>query len=211
MTTERKRLGNMKWKNYVAGVTLLSIVFIMTGCGNTGENTATSSIPIVTSTTTLPSAVGPLGERPSSPILDLAAAATKLGITEQQLHDALGSDTQKPSDLAAAASKLGVSEEALREALGFQGGMFPGGVNQTMPAMDLAVAATKLGITEKQLRDALGTDTQKPLDIGVAAKTLGITEEALREALGFQEYNPPPGSIPPKGALPTGVPPAVSP
>jgi hypothetical protein len=68
--------------------------------------------------------------------MDLAAAATKLGVTEEALKSALGvtdeSNTKtasttpgaKPSgepkkmDLAAAAKTLGVTEEALKEALG---------------------------------------------------------------------------------------------
>jgi hypothetical protein len=51
---------------------------------------------------------------------DLAAAAAKLGVTEQQLRDALGpppQNGQRP-DLASAASKLGVTEAQLRAALG---------------------------------------------------------------------------------------------
>ena len=47
---------------------------------------------------------------------DLAAAATKLGISENTLKMALGS--AMPPDLAAAATKLGITESALRSALG---------------------------------------------------------------------------------------------
>jgi hypothetical protein len=54
------------------------------------------------------------GGQPNSPP-DLAAAATKLGISEAALRAALGSP---PPDLAAAATKLGISEAALRAALG---------------------------------------------------------------------------------------------
>ncbi len=46
---------------------------------------------------------------------NLAAAAQKLGITEQALRDALG---PPPPNLAAAAKKLGITERALRDALG---------------------------------------------------------------------------------------------
>lgn len=68
------------------------------------------------------------GDRPSASALDLAAAAAKLGVTEQQLSDALGDTGQGPLDLATAAQKLGVSEESLREALGMpEGGPPPGG------------------------------------------------------------------------------------
>ena len=59
----------------------------------------------------------PQGQRrPRRQKPDLAAAAEKLGITEQQLKDALGRPPQP--DFAAAASKLGTSEEELKEALG---------------------------------------------------------------------------------------------
>lgn len=47
---------------------------------------------------------------------DLAAAATKLGISENTLKMALGS--AMPPDLVAAATKLGITESALRSALG---------------------------------------------------------------------------------------------
>jgi len=49
--------------------------------------------------------------------IDLATAAAKLGVTEQQLRDALDLG-QRRLDLAAAAKKLGISEGSLREALG---------------------------------------------------------------------------------------------
>jgi hypothetical protein len=50
---------------------------------------------------------------------DLASAAAKLGITQDQLAAALGN--KMPPDLAAAAKTLGISEAALREALGVKG------------------------------------------------------------------------------------------
>lgn len=53
---------------------------------------------------------GQPGQRP-----DLAAAAAKLGITEQALRDALGAP---PPDLQAAATKLGITVQALVDALG---------------------------------------------------------------------------------------------
>lgn len=67
------------------------------------------------------------GDRPSAPAMDLAAAAAKLGVTEQQLSEALGDLSQGPLNLATAVEKLGVSEEALREALGFTEGVPPTG------------------------------------------------------------------------------------
>ena len=52
------------------------------------------------------------------PMPDLAAAAKKLGITEDTLKAAFG--TKMPADVAAAAKKLGVTEAALLAALGVQ-------------------------------------------------------------------------------------------
>ncbi|MDD5288368.1 MAG: hypothetical protein PHY28_04580 [Dehalococcoidales bacterium] len=196
----------MKWKRYAAGVMFLSVVLVMTGCGTTKEPAVTSSTPTTADTATSPTAISPQGERPSMQAIDYAAAAAKLGITEQQLRDALGADTQQSLDIAAAANKLGITEEALREALGFQwGAQSPGGERPSMPAIDYAAAAAKMGITEQQLRDALGADTQQSLDIAAAANKLGITEEALREALGFQGGNFP-GGIPPTRVTPTANP-----
>lgn len=53
------------------------------------------------------------------PMPDLAAAALKLGITEEVLKAAFG--TAMPPDLVLAASKLGVTEAALKDALGLNG------------------------------------------------------------------------------------------
>ena len=49
---------------------------------------------------------------------DLAAAATKLGVTEDALKAALGDPSQGRPDFAAAAKKLGITEAALMAALG---------------------------------------------------------------------------------------------
>ena len=65
--------------------------------------------------------------RPRRP--DFAAAAQKLGVTEQQLKDALGVPANPPN---------------------------PGDRSQRPPRPDFAAAATKLGVTEQQLKDALG-------------------------------------------------------
>jgi hypothetical protein len=52
------------------------------------------------------------------PMPDLAAAAKKLGITEDALKAAFGANMQP--DIAAAAKKLGITEAALLAALGVQ-------------------------------------------------------------------------------------------
>jgi hypothetical protein len=49
---------------------------------------------------------------------DLAAAAAKLGITQDALKAALGDPGQGEPDFAAAATKLGITEDALKAALG---------------------------------------------------------------------------------------------
>jgi hypothetical protein len=52
------------------------------------------------------------------PMPDIAAAAKKLGITENALKAAFG--TTMPPDIAAAAKKLDVTEAALLDALGLK-------------------------------------------------------------------------------------------
>lgn len=56
------------------------------------------------------------------PHIDLAAAASKLGVTEEALRAALGDPSQGHPDLAAAAAQLGVTEQELIEALGLPAG-----------------------------------------------------------------------------------------
>ncbi|MEA5504301.1 hypothetical protein VB735_14495 [Halotia wernerae UHCC 0503] len=73
--------------------------------------------------------------RPPRP--DFAAAATKLGVTEQQLKDALGVPANPPTQ---------------------------GDRNQRPPRPDLKAAAAKLGVTEQQLKDALGVPANPPGD-----------------------------------------------
>jgi hypothetical protein len=121
------------WKHSLSAITLVTaVVCSLAGCGETAVSTATQSTDITTSvassvgdgtatTILLPSQ----GERPSPPTLDYAAAATKLGVTEQRLRDALLSNNQSPPGFSAAAATLGVTEEFLREALGFQLGYQP--------------------------------------------------------------------------------------
>ena len=74
------------------------------------------------------------GQRPQ---IDLASAASKLGVTEQQLSDALGivNSTQGYRwNLTDAAKNLGVPEQQIRDALGIPEGnrTRSGGYNATM-------------------------------------------------------------------------------
>ena len=72
-------------------------------------------------------AMGQQGGRPEMP--DLAAAAEKLGISEDVLMEAMGDPQQGPPDFAEIAEKLGITEEELMEALGVPegGGQPPAG------------------------------------------------------------------------------------
>ena len=61
-------------------------------------------------------------------MIDLAAAAETLGVTEEALIAAMGEPGQGAPDFAAIAATLGVTEDALMAALGIvEGGMPPGG------------------------------------------------------------------------------------
>jgi hypothetical protein len=59
---------------------------------------------------------------------DVAGAAVRLGVTEEELRAALGDPNQGPPDLAAAANQLGITVEALQEALGMPVGAPQSGV-----------------------------------------------------------------------------------
>ncbi len=140
---------------------------------------------------------GPAGAqgapRPRGPRHDFAAAAQRLGVTEQALRSALGVPDQPPRDgsrpprpdFAAAAQRLGVTEAALKEALGVPAQGPRGG------RPDFAAVAQELGVTEQALRNALGVPDQPPRDgsrpnrpdLSAAAQQLGVTEAQLQEAL----------------------------
>ncbi len=131
----------------------------------------------------------PEQEAPETPP-DLASAAEMLGITEQELVNALG---PPPPDLAAAAQTLGITEETLQNAM-FADGTTPDFVSESTESADstpaeseasgtppdLAAVAETLGITEQELKDALGPP---PPDLAAAAQTLGIPEETLQNAM----------------------------
>ncbi|WP_460204570.1 hypothetical protein [Scytonema sp. NUACC21] len=125
--------------------------------------------------------------RPPRP--DFAAAAAKLGVTEQQLKDALGIPANPPTDpnqrpprpdFQAAAAKLGVTEQQLKDALG---------VRPHRRRPDFAAVAAKLGVTEQQLKDALGVPANSPTDpnqrpprpdFAAAAAKLGVLDSCVR-------------------------------
>lgn len=137
---------------------------------------------------------------------DLTAAAEALGVTVEELQQAL--QDAKPAecvdgqpsqgvdcrpDMEAVAAALGVTVDELDAALGHAGGP------------DFAAAAETLGITEEELKQAL--EAAKPAecataeegapkdpncrpDLETAAQTLGITVEELQQALGKPQGGP---------------------
>lgn len=122
----------MNWKKSLLVVMILGItIFAMVGCSKTEEAATTTEQPASTSNVTRPAppqgglSANTSGNRPTTPAMDLASAAAKLGVTEQQLSEALGGSLQGPPDLATAATKLGISEKSLLEALGFPEGASP--------------------------------------------------------------------------------------
>ena len=120
----------MKWKESFFVVMLVGmIVFAMVGCGEAEEPAPAMEqpAPALEGLRPVPPEGGPPGERQPARAMDLATAAVKLGVTEQQLRNALGDPSQGRPDIATAAEQLGISEESLREALGLpEGGHSPG-------------------------------------------------------------------------------------
>lgn len=128
----------MNWKKSLfavmtVGMTVLTIVGCSTGqqsASTTEQPVSTAEQPSLTPQGNMPAPPddGARGNRPTALEMDLAAAAEKLGVTEEQLREALGDMKQGPPDLAAAAEKLGISVDLLQEALGMPaGGSRPGG------------------------------------------------------------------------------------
>ena len=116
----------MTWKFYLgAAVLAAAAVVSLVGCADSVASAVTTTA--ATSPGFPADSANQQGERPSPPAVDYAAAAVKLGVTEQQLKDALATDGQSRPDFSTAAVTLGVTEEALRDALGFQGGNQPPG------------------------------------------------------------------------------------
>ena len=116
-------------------------------------------------------------------------------MTEEALKEALGEPGQGRPDFADVAAQLGITEEELINALGVpsggpnirQQGQGPDGQNR--PRIDLAAAASELGVTEEALKTALGERGQGPPDFAAAAAELGVTEPALIDALGVPAKN----------------------
>ncbi len=128
-----------------------------------------------------------------SPRIDFAAAAVKLGVSEQKLKDALGLPANPPPrpELKTAAVNLGISEQKLKDALGVPAN--PSNDQGQRPRRpDLKAAAAKLGMTEQKLKSALGLPANPPPrpDFAAAAVKLGVTEQKLKDALGVPAHRP---------------------
>ncbi len=126
----------MKWKALTFSLAGLAVVALaVAGCGQSSVPTSAPPGSVKATPATTPSpggappsaAPGGVSDNRTPPSMDLSTAAKTLGVTENQLQNALGDSSQGPVDLATAAKQLGVSEEALRQALGFPGGSAPPG------------------------------------------------------------------------------------
>lgn len=145
----------MNWKKSLCAAILVGAALtVMAGCGQTaatvpattqaastaqpGPSATTQSPPPNTSFSgmmPMPPSGDITGERPAAPVIDLAAAAAKLGVTQQQLTEAMGNTQQGLPDFASIAKKLGVTETTLQEALGLSNNSTPpGGPSPTGPA-----------------------------------------------------------------------------
>jgi hypothetical protein len=131
----------MKWKAIILLLLTLGImVLVVTGCGvsGTGETATTSEKTSANTVPPFPDNTRPTppgvisGDNRAPPSMDFTEAAAKLGVTEEELREAMEDMSQNRMDFAAVAEKLGVTEEALREAFGFSG-QRPGGPGSGEP------------------------------------------------------------------------------
>jgi hypothetical protein len=108
---------------------------------------------------------------------DMKQAAERLGVTRDELREALGSP---PPDISMGAKRLGITEEDLMAALDMQ--ELPHDKKYKGRAEDnpLKIAADQLGISLKELQEALGPP---PPDIEGASRKLGIDAEKIRAAM----------------------------
>jgi hypothetical protein len=132
----------MKWKALALSLVALAMVTLaVSGCGqsSTAQTATPTAANAAPATTPRPGGAPPsmlpgdVSGNMTLPSIDLSAVAKALGVTEEQLRNALGGASQGPMDLPAAAKQLGVSEVSLRQALGFQQGAQPQNNNQPAP------------------------------------------------------------------------------
>jgi hypothetical protein len=119
----------MRWTTLVLLVATLGVsTLAVVGCSssdNGGTTTVSSPVSNTTPSFSASTRQPPPGsfstDNRTAPSIDWSLVAAKLGVTEEELHEAMGSETQWPLDFVAIAKKLGVNEESLREAFGFPG------------------------------------------------------------------------------------------
>jgi hypothetical protein len=113
---------------------------------------------------------------------DMKQAAERLGVTRDELREALGGP---PPDISLGAKTLGITEEDLIAALDMQERPHDKKYKGRAEDNPLKIAADHLGISFEEFQKALGGP---PPDIEGASRKLGIDSEKIREAL----------SVPPK-------------
>jgi len=120
----------MKRNQVFLALTMLTVVALgITACGTSTSTTAsvnTGTTPTTAPVNQTPPTGGAFSDNRTTPTIDWATAASKLGVSEEALRQAFTGTGQGMPDMAQIATTLGVTEDALRQALGFtQGG--PGG------------------------------------------------------------------------------------
>ena len=154
--------------------------------------------PTPTATRVVQAEVAPQGEaeNPAAPQdgPDLVAAAQVLGISEQQLREAMG---PPPPDLTKAAAALGVSEEALHQALGLEVSPPPTEEIAVQPESTPTTVATPTSTpvqtedgdnaqTSSETTSAAGTTTSPvPTGICPTAYFAGLTPDARNSERGY--------------------------
>ncbi|WP_067048894.1 hypothetical protein [Methanofollis ethanolicus] len=120
MTEKKKAYQRVIFALVLAGVVVCTLIGGCTTVDDTGGDQGVSAA----GTPGIPEGATPRNGMPGGP--DLASAAATLGVTEEELQEALGTGEGGRIDFEAAASRLGVTVEDLREALGNpQGGGTP--------------------------------------------------------------------------------------
>lgn len=107
----------IKSKMVIACILTVTLLLGVTGCYQVQEPVATDSE--VSAETEAPAdATEPDNSESEAPELDFEKAAAELGVTEQEIMNAMGDPNDGPPDIAAVAEALNTTEEILSELLG---------------------------------------------------------------------------------------------
>ncbi len=115
----------------------------------------------------------------------LNAAAAQLGVSEQDLQNALTPQSGQRMNLTSAAAQLGVTPQQLQAALFPAGGYQFSGQGFLSNTTLLNAAAAQLGVSEQDLQNALTPTGGQRMNLTDAAAQLGVTSDQLRSALSF--------------------------